>query len=304
MATSSVLQGVTLSADGEFRDTVVATYLVQYDAVPTNPYTALALAQSATGSPVPPRRTLYAGAPSQIFANTITGKARDESRLAWAWEVTYSAPPEDESPNGYDEQNPLERPVVFNIEYIEREYVVEKAKNVSALSHGDGKGGNRAANTLGPIVNAAGKRPDEPIVETEQCEVLYIKKNFSTLAEITSLNRTFKRTTNSDTVQGYTARQLRYLLCESLGETYQNGVYFWPGVIRIMAEDTTDLVLDNVGYEYWHAGDADWKRAVDKDGDPMAEPINLKLDGDKGGDNTTTITYRHLSEVTYASLFS
>ena len=306
MATTSRRQKVTGTATADGRDTVVETYQVLYDAVPTNFYNALIAAQTATtGDPVPSRRTRYAGTSSvAIYADTISGQESADSRLAWVWEVTYTAPPEGDTPDSHSIVNPLARPAVYNIEYMDREYVIEKAKNVTALSHGDGKGGNRAADTLGPIVNAAGKRPDEPIVETERLEVLVIRKNFATLAEIVNLNRTYKRTTNSDSLVGYSARQLRFLLCDSAGQAFDDGIEYWPGVINILAEDTTDLILDNVGYEYWDAVASDWKRAVDKDGAAMAEPINLKLDGDRAGDNTTTITYRHLSQVAYASLLT
>jgi hypothetical protein len=301
MATTSTLRSVTGSADWQFQDTVTQVYLVLYDSVPTNFHTALALAQTATGSPVPSRGAHYGNG---LYALAISGEPTSEARLGWLWTVNFTVPPQDETGGSVPEPNPLLRPLVYNVEYMDREYVIQKAKNVEALSHGDGKGGNRAASTLGPIVNAAGKKPDEPQVDTERIEVLKIWKYYPSLAAIVTRNRTYKRTTNSDSVQGYSARQLRYLLTESEGLQVINGYEVWRGVTSILAEDTTDLILDNVGYDYWDAGDADWKKAVDANGEPMADPINLKLDGDKGGDNSTTITYRHLEPVAYASLFT
>jgi hypothetical protein len=305
VAVTSVLKSIGGTIQADYFDTVTHVYEVSYDAVPTNFYAAYEAAKTATGAPVPARGAQLSGQ-NGMYAGTITPEPQ-VVRTIWLWTVTYSRPqPEDlnnlGAPGGLP-ANPLLYPVVFNVSYMDREYVIQKAKNVEALSHGDGKGGNRAASTLGPIVNAAGKRPDEPLVDTERLEILVIRKNFATLADIVSRNRTYKRTTNSATVQGYTTRQLRYLLTESEGKQILNGIEFWPGVTTVLAEDTTDLTLDNVGYEYWDAGDADWKRAVDADGNAMADPINLKLDGDQAGDNTTTITYRHLSEVAYSSLF-
>ncbi len=304
MAVTSVLKSITGSIQADFFDTVTHVYLVTYDAVPTDFYAAFDAAKSASGSPVPARGAQLSGS-SGMYAGTIT-PTQTPVRTLWEWTVTYSRPqPEDLSnlTSGYT-SNPLLMPPIYNIDYMDREYVIEKATNVEALSHGDGKGGNRAADTLGPIVNAAGKRPDEPLMDTERLEVLVIRRNYASLAAIVSLNRTYKRTTNSDTVQGYAARELRYLLTRSEGVQNLNGIEYWPATTAILAEDTTDLTLDNVGYEYWDAADADWKRAVDANGDAMAEPINLKLDGDEAGDNTTTITYRHLTAVAYASLFS
>lgn len=302
MATVSNLKSVNGSADGDYQDSVTAIYEVQYDAPQTNFYTALLAAQNATGAPVPPRRTLYLGGPF-LLALDITGQPSDALRKMWTWQVTYSPPPAGEG-EGSEKENPLERPVAYNIEYMDREYVVEKARNILALSHGDGKGGNRPADTWGPIVNAAGKRPDEPIVQTERLEVLVIQRFYPSLAAIVKLNRDYKRSTNSDSIQGYLPRELRYLLTESLGVTSVNGIDVWPGRTTILAEDSTSLILDNVGYDYWDAAAADWKRAVDKDGDAMAEPINLTADGGKGGDNTNTIIYRHLTEKAYAPLIA
>jgi hypothetical protein len=308
MATTSHLQSISLSADGNYQDTATAVYQVEYDSVLTNPYQALVLAQSAeTGTPVPARRAKLLGTVGvDIYAMSINGAAKDPSRKFWLWTVSYSVPSKDEggSDPGVDESNPLLWAPVYQVEYMEREYVIQKARNVITLPHGDGKGGSRAADTMGPIVNAAGKKPDEPLVDTEQCEVLYIRKNFPSLAAIVSLNRTYKRTTNSDEVQGYGTRQLRYMLCESQGEQTAAGITYWPGEIRIMAEDTTSLELDNVGCDYWDTVESDWVRAKDAKGNDMGDPINLTTAGGKGGDNTTTVLYRHLEAVAYAPLFS
>lgn len=308
MADVSKLISVNGTETLDSQDSVTQVYEVQYESLPSNFYTALARARSASGAPVPARRSIYASPSALLIATSFAAGVdfKSDERLLWQWTVQFSPPPQGEGGGGGEVsqiENPLDRPAVFNVEYQDIETVIDKARNVDALSHGDGKGGNRAALTLGPIVNAAGKRPDEPHVTTDRLEVLVIKKNYATLAEIVERNRDFKRSTNDGTVQGYGARELRYLLTESQGEQYENGIRFWPGVTSILAEETTDLILDNVGYEYWDAANSNWVRAADKDGQPTGEPINLKLDGDKGGDNSTTITYRHLTEKDYGALF-
>lgn len=306
MADVSRFIKVSGSATNDYQDSVSLVYQVTYDSVPTNFYNALVRAQQATGSPVPLRRSVYAGgftSPPPYCTNLQGEMQSDDHRAVWQWTATFTVPPPGEQDEEQQNENPLLRPPVFNIRYMERERVIDKAKNVEALSHGDGSGGNRAALTEGPIVNAAGKRPDEPLVDTDRLEVLVIEKNYASLAQIVTRNRTYKATTNSDTVQGYSARELRYLMTESIGKQFENGIEFWPGVTEILAGET-DLTLDNVGYEYWDAAESNWKRAVDVDNEFMAEPINLKLDGDQGGTNATTITYRYLEEVSYASLFT
>lgn len=304
MADQSAFKGwqFTEAADGQ--DSLVAVYEVIYDDIPTNPYTALVRARAASGDPVPPRRDQYLTQTSWMFAQSFNASLNrsNPSGKVLQWTVTYAPPPVGESPTVYQFSNPLDRPPVYNVQYMDIEEVIDKARNVEALSKGDGNGGNRAANTLGPIVNAAGIRPDEPIMRTKRLEVLVIAKNYPTLASIVSRNRTYKQTTNSDSVEGYDARELRYLLTESQGVQYENGVEFWPGITTILAEDTTDLQLDNVGYQYWDG--ADLKRAKDSDGQDTAEPINLTLAGADGGTNATTITYRDLEAVAYAPLLN
>jgi hypothetical protein len=305
MANQCTLKEVSGTATHDFQDSVVQVYECQYDTVPTNFYTALLGAQSATGTPVPNRRSLYLGtALARLYVQSITGKSVG-SRDLWQWTVTFATPQDGELPlfelPQYD--NPLLRPAIYNVDYMDREYVIKLAKNVQALLHGNGSGGNRPANTEGPIVNAAGKQPDEPQVDTERLEVLVIQKNYASLPEIVARNRAFKRSTNSTALIGYQPRELRYLLTQSLGVQFENGVTFWPGVTTVLAEDT-DLVLDNVGTEYWDTVTDNWKKAIDGEGLPMTEPINLTLAGAQGGDNTTTITYRHLRELSYADLIN
>ncbi len=285
-----------------YNDSITEQWQVIYDDIPDDYYDAEVRAHVAG---LPARRAAYASTSLvNTYVTQLDGRKRGENRQVWDWTVVYTTPPPVEFAI-FATAVPTDRSATYDIRYIERERVLEKAKNVSALSHGDGKGGNRAADTLGPIVNAAGKRPDEPIVVTERLPVLVIRKNYATLAAIEGLNNTYFQTTNSDIVGGvYPVRSLRYLLTTSLGGAKENGTTYYAGETEILVEGNTDLTIDNVGYEYWSTGDSDWKRAKDAEGNFMAEPINLKLDGDLGGDNTTTITYRHLSAVAYSSLFS
>lgn len=312
MATTSNLQGITATDfDNEGQDRFTLRYLVRFDTIQTDPYAALALALAASPDPVPQLRTNY-GTRQNIFVESINAIATTENRLHYYYDVVYAVPPVGNQNTGQQDPDPTQRPGERNIEYIASEYVVTQARNVEALPHGDGKGGARAANTLGPIVNAAGKRPDEPIIDTEYNGVLVFTKNYASLGAIDALNRQYQRTTNNSSTLGYEPRRLKYLVTESLGETFEGEQAYWPGQTRVEIKKTTDFIMDNVGYEYWEetvpfgeesAPDPGFRRARDKNGDTMAEPINLQLDGNKGGDNTETITYRHLAEINYNPLF-
>ena len=315
MATKSNLTGLTTATfDDEGKDRFTLRYLVEFDTRPTNPYTALAIAQlfSTTPDPVPRLRSVYPGR-TNIFVSSTQATPTTESRAVFYYDVTYSVPDANEQNPPNQDPNPVLRPGQRNIEYVASEYVIDAARNVQLLPHGDGDGRERKAGTLGPIVNAAGKREDSPKVDTEYNAVLVWTKNYTSLGAIDNFNKTYQRTTNSDEVLGYGAHRLKYLVTESLGQQFEGEFEYWIGQTRVEVKKTTDLIIDNVGYDYWQPAvlaarpdpiPAGFKTAVDIDDNPMSEPINLKLDGDKGGTHVTTITYEHLTEMAYAPLFA
>lgn len=301
------LQDTSVSANFDFKDQVIYKYQANLGAVVTNPLTALAMAQSMGPNPVPLRRSLLAG--SFLFALTINGTRTKENREVWNFDVTFGPPPEGEDEDQQN-SNPLLRPPVFNIDYVDEEYVVKQAKNVTALTGGF----SRPAFTLGPIVNAAFRRPDEPIVRTRRRGVIVIEQNFADLGDIMDLNEDYQETCNSDAVtlgsKTFAARRLKYELTRSGGKQVENDIVFYPGITEIGIYKTTDLVIDNSGYEYWDAAESAYLRAKDGNDEDVAEPIALNLDGTKkdtggiGDSGPITITYRDLEEVAYSGFFS
>jgi hypothetical protein len=302
MATCT-LQKITGTGDRKGKHSVTHTYLYLGDSVIENPLDAIAQAQSTGPRPAPgygAQLTNYF-----MFCQTIQADHTSERRDSWLINATFGVPESGEDEEQQEQPNPLNRPPVYDIQYIEQEYVIEQAKNVEALTGG---GATRAANTLGPIENAAKRRPDEPIVDTERNAVVVIEKNYATLGAIMALNETYKRTCNSDSCnvggQSISARRLKYMVTRSLGRQQEGDIVYYPGVTEIELKKTTDLMVDNVGYEYWDVANSKHVRAKDGDGEHAADPVNLKLDGDLNTGAKTTITYRHLEEVAYASFFS
>ena len=297
-------EGLSAKFDYRYKDTINERYTIQFDTAQTSPIAVMDTATVTSPDPIPLRGQNYPGY-IMYRAKTFSIVPAANSRKLWHITVGYGALEEGEDDKQMGD-NPLLRPPILNVEYMETEYVVDIARNVEELAHGDGKGGERAPFTEGPITNAAGVIPDEPIVDTERNAVLSITRNFATLGEIVDLNADYKKTTNSDRAGMFEPRTLKYMLTESLGMQTENMYTFWPGTTRIEVKKTTDLVFRNVGYQYRTSVDGSWilKRAKTNDGDDVAEPINLKLNGDKGGDNETTITWRHLEEKPYAALIT
>ncbi len=290
-------------------DSITLRYRVQYDSVPSNFYTALARGRAASGDPLPARRSLYSSPSAILIASGFQASISwvgEGNKSVWEWDVTFSPPPQGEGSgdSGIAQiTNPLERPPVFNVSYMDIEVPITVAKNVEYLARGNGSGEARPGGTAGPIVNAAGIQPDEPRMTNDRFEVLLIHKNYATLADIVERNRDFKRSTNDGTIQGYGVRELRYMLTESQGVQYENGYTFWPGLTTILAEPTTDLILDNVGYDYWDPVSGELVRAKDSDGDQYTDPINLNAAGSLSVTGATQITWRFLEEKDYGPLF-
>lgn len=305
MATCT-LQKVTGTGDRKSKHSVTHTYLYLGDAVIENPLDVIAQAQSTGPRPVP-------GYGSQLsnyflFCQTIQADHTTERRDSWLINANFGVPEPGEDEDQQDQTNPLNRPPIYDLQYIEQEYIVEEARNVEALTGGFG----RTANTLDKIVNAAYCRPDEPIVDTTRNPVIVIEKNYPTLGAIMELNETYQLTTNSDTCsvggRNVGARRLKFLGAFSVGRQQEGDIVYYPCRIEIELKKTTDLKLANVGYDYLEPGTLNIVRAKDKNGEFTADPINLKLDGDKSGDYgfgaMSTITYRYLAEVAYAGFFS
>lgn len=288
------------------QDSATLVYELETSSIIESPLEAIALARGASGRPAPQRNSMFPN--SFIFAQSFSATRSEVNRLYWEITVEYSPPPKGEDEQQQEEENPLLRPPVYDIQYIEQEYVIAQARNVEELTGGF----TRPANRLAPICNAAFRRPDEPLVDTERNGVIVIERNYATLGAIMSLNETYQRTCNSDTVvvggESITPRRLKYLVTRSGGKQVENDVAYYVGTTEIEIKTTTDLILDNVGYEYWdpNAGDnGGYVRAKDENNDFAAEPVNLNLDGTlKTSGEKTTITYRHLEEVAYAAFFA
>ena len=304
MATPScvlVPERISANLTDNYQDTVTEVYRCIYDSVQSNIYAALMTAQQTGPNPVPTRSALYTGA-SNIFARTISPTFESASREAILWSVTYSPPDKGEDEQQQSE-NPLLRPAKYNVEYIDTERKIEKARNVQALSHAGADGANRPADTEGKILNAAGVPPDVPRMHTTRHPVLVVERNYSQLKNIVDQNESYLESTNSDAILDFGVRTLKFLVTESLGKHVENEIEFWPGVTRVEVMKTTDLVLNNVGMQYW---DTDKTKLVPipvgEKNDPTTEPLNLTLAGGKGGDESTTITWRYLEEKSYATL--
>lgn len=183
------LKGISAAGTWKYQDSMELTYDVNLGRVEMNPFVVEQEARTLGPSPFPPRGTALAGMGGSIlYVDNVTHRMFDELREKWQLVARLAVPQSQQDQEEQRIENPLLRPAVYNIEYMESEYVIEKAKNVVALPHGDGKGGLRAANTSGPIVNAAGKPPTVAVTDVERNPVIVIQRNYASLGALSLIH--------------------------------------------------------------------------------------------------------------------
>lgn len=311
MATVCELKSIlsaSLTRDGE--DSVTERWQATYDAVQTNVATAVVLAQQAG---LPSRYDQYHS--TSLYVSERRPQVQEGNRRVWYWDVTYSTLDRGDG-HAQLQENPLLRPPVWDLDLVDSDERITLARNVYTLARAAG-GQQRTAGTLGPIVNAAGEQPDEALVRPTQNPILVGRVNKASLGAIAALITAYRNTANSGYILGFAARTLQFLGARSLGRTEENGFAYFPCEIRIEVVDTTDLVIDNVGWHHWQLVDEEgvqnWKlsraqvEVVDSGGRATkadaAAPVNLNNDGTLGSDAApTSIVYRHRTDVSYASL--
>lgn len=236
-----------------------------------------------------------------LYATAFQFRNLDEHKRIVECQVTYSEIP----PFGFQRtDNPLDWPVEFSISWLEEEYVVERGWNKEALGRSTNK---RDPDTYGPIVNGAMQEFDQPLMDTIRHPVVAVKYNASGvngLSQVVAINSTYQLTTNSDTFLGAAAYQCKFVGCETSGRQRLNGVDYYPITISVLIKSTTDVTLNNIG---WNALGTDGKLVCAKVKDPdtgeqvrPSEPVFLAHDGSRApSGETPVVTYRYLKPVLY-----
>lgn len=300
----------TLS-DKYANESVTEKFFVHLDTPTRNIVSVVNSARAANSSQFPLRGEGWPANPFYgLFAKQFNVQMRNNLGTEWEVDVTYQ-PREPKDPDTQNDDNPLNWPPVYTLEFIEYEEAVTEAKNVDKI--GDfAPGGPRDALTLGPVVNSALQEFDEGLFVPVRDAVIVITKNVATLDEVLAVDTQFLRTTNSDTIYGVGPRRFKYLGVESGGLQTANGIQYYTRTIKVQKLKTTDSVMNNVGWNY--ASLKDGKRILkpftvkdDDDNDVLpSEPQFLNIYGGKpeDTDEPTVVRYRYLDEVPYQSLLN
>lgn len=296
-------EGVTgieaVLSDRYEEESVTERYLITLDSATSSISTVYATGiASGNTNPLPQRGEAWPQRPNYgLYAKRLAFRHLDKSLLAWQCDVSYLPLTPGEPPNDAPD-DPLQWPATYRIDWVEQEKPIQQARNVEALGPDLVR---RDANTLGPIVNGALQEYYQPQVYVARDAVVSITKNVATLDEAVARNVNFAGTTNSDTFLGAEARRARFLVAETDGLENANGIEYYAMTTRVQIEKTTDLILNNVGYQGYVG--AFIQRFKDSDGEDVADPVFMKKDGTREEPGkVNTITYRYLDPVPYAPL--
>lgn len=311
MGTITRKYGINFQVQANSQDTlnVDFEYIHDVDVIDENQAQDIMNAAWAAGLP---RRRQRLGT-TGLFAFEFSVKQLDNKNRHFIITVTYRKPEQlGPAMAAVADLHPIYHPVRNTIGYIEKEIVIEKAKNVEAITGGAA----RAANTLGYVQTGAGVVSQNPILEVIRCPVLISRKNISSLGSVLQMNLPYADggyllTTNSDTVtidgRSFPARSLKFAGVDVGDQQEFEGQPFWEAERKIEIHSTTDHIVDSVGTQF-----------VDETGkmnpilqytegeitaNEITEPIPINLDGTAGTPGTSVqITYRYLEPVAYAPL--
>lgn len=265
-------------------------------------------AQSALPDPLPAYYSTYllgGFADVNVFAKGAKIKRiKSDGSLGTRWEIDITWSPQE--PNDREQthdDNPLTEPVRRWIEFEDIQEPIEKARNIEALT-----GLGRAAETEGPIQDAAGGEPSSPLMRTRRVPVLCARKNYATLDEIIAIEATYGNTVSNATYKGAAARHAAYRSIECSQPQIGGGIEYYTGVIRIAFKNSEwYFPMVNRGFAYFNdAGELVEATVKDKDGNkvPSAQPVLLQLDGKRlpDGEIGTVINWLTESEANYSTL--
>ncbi|MEM8668722.1 MAG: hypothetical protein AAGG48_14475 [Planctomycetota bacterium] len=282
-------------------------YRIETDDRSQSAYEVLSQATLSLPDPFPDyfaTYSLYGTSDPSAFMQEADCDAQDDKTTSiWIANAVWSPIRNTEASDTHTSRsNPLSRPVIYSREWEEISVPVEKGWNNEALT-----GISRAADTEGPIQNAAGQEPSTPILSTKRIPVIVAKKNYATLNEIDAIESTYGDSLNTGTFGAYSAGECLFRGITASQARYEGGVQFYTGTTRIACQKGGwSYAMVNRGYKFLDSGVLTEATALDDSGNevPVAEPINLELDGSRTPDGSigTIINYRTKPRISFSGI--
>lgn len=299
MADVCTLEDVQVDQDNT-NYTYTGTYRLKLTTPTSDAVVALVAGRAAAPNPIPVRFAAYPSDDS-AFAQRFRGKRlRDDNQANEYWEFTVIwSPLPPGSKSGDSASTPTARPTHLRLEYQETQEELREAYNVDALT-------SRAAGTYGTIVNGALQTPPNKIYVPKRSPILVATKNFATQDAVDTLNRTFENTVNNATFYGRAAHYAKFLSADVTEEIRENTFVYYQATIRVaLGFSPWYYEIDNVGFQFWTGAACTGQllNAFDDQGQPVAEPVKLELDGRERAKNATLLKIRYRpNEVDYSTI--
>lgn len=304
-----IATGGSLGGDAEFTHT--ATYRVICDDRQMTAMGVLFGAATASPDPIPSWKAsfaLFGDSDPNAFAQKFTPRYEKQDGSARIWLVDVEWSPSDNPDDDWtNEEDPTLRPVLIDGDEEEVQEICEEGWNEETLT-----GLSRAADTFGPIQNAAGKEPGTPLIKAVRVPVLVFRKNFkddgtSALAQIMTLANGYVDKLNDGTFYGAPAGKAIVRSIKPSEEMIAGGIKYRTATIRVAAYDKGwSFPMVNRGYEYLDSGELKLATKPDSEGvdQLVSEPVNLELDGSLTADGSvgTVINWRTSAKVDFAGL--
>lgn len=267
-----------LSADED--DKGVRRYKGVYRAVTNSrtdgPASVLLGSQSASPNPIPRRWAVYnvtgeLDIGSYCRKRSVSLESASASRKVWSISCEWDTPEPGQEPDR--DEDPLARPTQYRVESETFTVLVDEDKDNA------------------PIVNAAGKKFDEPIEEESTRLVLVAQRNLSSLDQIIAQMVTYQGRVNSATYRGEAARRwlCRSIVASDIQE--QNSVQFYSVTYRLALRENGlkwNKRILNQGFAHYDQPASDPNRkvidATDDHQQKVSEPILLAADGTRLAD--------------------
>ena len=286
-----------------------ARYQIETDDRSMSAYDVISQATSASPDNFPDyfdTYSLYGQTDNSSFMQRASCRPMDEiNSSTWIAEATWSPMKGTESSDTHtSRENPLTRAVIYSREWEEISIPVEQGWNEEALT---GLVPARAADTFGPIQNAAGQEPSTPIMKTKRIPVIVAEKNYSTLAQIDAIEKSFGDSLNDATYATYAEGECLFRGISASRAKFEGGQQFYTGTIRIACQKGGwSYAMVNRGFKYLDGGVLKEATIEDDSGNevPVSEPVNLELDGTRTADGAvgTVINYRHRPKVDFSTI--
>lgn len=293
--------GVKISESKRWPQVYNATYIIETTGA-QGPLRVQIDSRLATSlpHPVPIKGATYnvaSEADNSSFAQDFSWRRDTDKADRWFCDVTWRPLDPRDSPANLAQPDPLLRTAVQWWEFEETTELVEVAENITPLPQL-----SRPANTLGPIVNAAGKPFDSVPERPKSLMVLVIQRAYSSLIKVRQAYDNYAHKINSDTYQGAAVGTLYVRRVSCSQPLYENGAAYFIGQIHIAYDPAGwKFALVNRGLG---AGVGAAYRAFDTTGQETTEPLLLALDGTRlpSGIGGNTIDYKYAPSVSFANI--